>query len=136
MVHLVIKGSEYSLGFDDGDEEEDCKHIFLNADVIRYGLRLDLLNPKNLIKQFVNTIKDNQVVLYEVPQQNEVNFLMKVQALLKRAKVGSFIQEKVSKIAETNLSKVYKYNDSVIKHPQVGDEAQRTSILAQAIYES
>ena len=136
MVHLVIKGSEYSLGFDDGDEEEDCKHIFLNADVIRYGLRLDLLNPKNLIKQFVNTIKDNQVVLYEVPQQNEVNFLMKVQALLKRAKVGSFIQEKVSKIAETNLSKVYNYNDSVIKHPQVGDEAQRTSILAQAIYES
>ena len=92
MVHLVIKGSVYSLGFDDDDdEEEDCKHIFLNADVIRYGLRLDLLNPMNLIKQFVNTIKDNQVVLYEVPQQNEVNFLMKVQALLKRAKVGSFI---------------------------------------------
>jgi hypothetical protein len=90
MVNLVIKGSEYSLGFDD-DDEEDGKHIFLNADVIRYGLRLDLMNPKNLIRQFVNTIKDNQVVLYEVPKSNEVTFLMKVQALLKRAKVGSFI---------------------------------------------
>ena len=42
---------------------------------------------------------------------------MKVQALLKRAKVGSFIQVKVLKIVDTNISKLYKYNDSVIKHP-------------------
>ncbi len=61
---------------------------------------------------------------------------MKVQALLKRAKVGSFIQVKVLKIVDTNISKLYKYNDSVIKHPQVSDESQRTSIIAQAIYES
>ena len=67
MVHLAIKRSEYSLGFDDG-EEEDCKHIFLNADVIRYGLRLKMMDPKALVKQFVDTIKNNQVILYEEPQ--------------------------------------------------------------------
>jgi hypothetical protein len=94
MVHLVLKRSEYSLGFDD-DEEDECRHIFLNADVIRYGLRLKMMDPKALVKQFLDTIKNNQVILYELPQLNEVTFLMKVQALLKRAKVGSFIQEKV-----------------------------------------
>ena len=94
MVHLVLKRSEYFLGFDD-DDEDDCKHIFLNADVIRYGLRLKMMDPKALVKQFLDTIKNNQVILFEVPQLNEVTFLMKVQALLKRAKVGSFIQEKV-----------------------------------------
>ena len=135
MVHLVILRSEYSLGFDD-DEEKECAHVFLNGEVIRYGLRVKMIDPKTLIKQFVSTIKDNQVVLCEVPQQSELTFLMKVQALLKRAKVGSFIQEKVLKVATTNLSKLFKYNDSVIKHPQVADEAQRTSIMSQAIYES
>ncbi len=65
-MHLAINRPEFSLGFDD-DEEEDCKHIFLNADVIRYGLRLNLIDPKTLVKHFVDTIKDNQVVLYELP---------------------------------------------------------------------
>ena len=56
LIHLKTKAQEFSLGFDDEDVGVD-REVFLHAEVIRYGIRMNRITPVDLISQFIETIQ-------------------------------------------------------------------------------